>query len=478
MTAPVPIVHPILWGRLFLSHHFRTESPVFHYELVDLVFCDDPKVALAAPRGHAKSTITSLLSVLYGAATKKFRYCLIVSDSSDQAEEMLSEIRNEIDENERIRDVYPHMRRGKVWNKTTLQLIDGTIIRALGRGKRVRGRKRGGVRPDLVIGDDLENDEQVASFEQRQKLRKWFRSALIPAMDPGGKVRIVGTILHSDSLLARLLRNMGWTRRKWRALSDTNKALWEEWQPAEKLLIDKEEARREGLLAQWYQEFQNQPMADEESPFRPEFFKYFDALPTKMEDGTKAQFYRSLYIDPAISLKEKADFTGFTVVYATPNGYWYIVEAFRRKCNPSDILEIAMRLQDKHDLDIIGIESVAYQACLAHWLEERAQDNMKYLNIHPTRPAKGDKRSRILALQPYYRAGRIFTRDSISSRLEEELLNIDAVEHDDLADSLAGHLDITIRPMPPKKSKAPKDPRARAAWEHRKRIAAQLTRRA
>ena len=414
------------------------------------------------------STITDLICLLYGAAERLFRYCLIVSDSTEQAEGLLDEVRREVESNDNLVIVYPGLSKGNVWNQKELVFANGVRLQAMGQGKKVRGKKRGGTRPDFVLVDDLENDELVETLSQRTKLRKWFRSALLPALAPGGRIRVVGTILHSDSLLFRLLRNENWSRRLWRALADDGTALWESYRPAAKLLRDKEEARRDGLLSSWYQEFQNQPMADEESPFKPEHFRYFDVLPTLVK-GLKAKYYRTLFIDPAISLKDKADFTAFTVVYASQDGYWWVMEAFRRKAVPSEILDVIMKLHEKHKLDAIGIEDVAYQRSLAFWLAERAADSFKYLPIHAIKP-RGDKRSRILGLQPYFNAGRINIRNSCSGRLEEELLGIDSIDHDDLADSLAQQLELTIRPEPPRVSKVPTDPRARRAYDHRRKI--------
>ena len=34
--------------------------------------------------------------------------------------------------------------------------------------------KHGGLRPDLVVIDDLENDESMSSYTQKDKLEKWF----------------------------------------------------------------------------------------------------------------------------------------------------------------------------------------------------------------------------------------------------------------------------------------------------------------
>ena len=79
-----------------------------------------------------------------------------------------------------------------------------------GKRKRLRGARHGNRRPDLVICDDLEDDENIDSPEQREKDRKWFFKAV---MKIGGRYTVyivIGTLLHYDSLLARLLNRPGW----------------------------------------------------------------------------------------------------------------------------------------------------------------------------------------------------------------------------------------------------------------------------
>jgi len=452
---------------MILRSHFKVDSPAFHWELADMVAGDAPRVALAAPRGHAKSTLASLCCLLHGAAHKKFKFALLVSDTASQAEMFLEDFRREVEQNDALRVAYPDVRPGKPWSEGKLRLSNGVYIQAVGAGMKLRGRKTGGDRPDLILVDDLENDDLVASFERRQKLRRWFRATIIPMLSPGGRIVVLGTILHRDSLLSRLLRNENWVRRRWAALApDGRSSLWPGWIPAEKLIREREEARQDGLLATWYQEFQNVAIPEEESAFKTEDIRYFDSLPERADDEDERKIFRSLYVDPAIGDKERHDYTAYTVVYATHDGRWFVVDAFRRRDDPSKIVDTIKRLHQKHKLDVIGIESVQYQKALAFW----AQREEEYLPIEAITPDT-DKRRRILALQPYYRAGRVFHYERLPTRLEEELLNIDSVDHDDLADSLAGHLFITLRPEPPAKRDRPlDDATSERAREHRREI--------
>src|SRR5882757_9620642 len=74
-------------------------SPEFHTEVWDLYTSQNKFVAIAAPRGHAKSTAVTLG---YGLATLLFRerkFMLLVSDTEAQAALFLGNIKNSLMDN-------------------------------------------------------------------------------------------------------------------------------------------------------------------------------------------------------------------------------------------------------------------------------------------------------------------------------------------------------------------------------------------
>jgi predicted phage terminase large subunit-like protein len=436
-----------LWGRFYLPNHFRAESPAFHWALEDHLNCEGRFAAAVCPRGHAKSTFVGFGDLLKKAAYGQFKYALLISDTLSQACDYLDDIRNEIADNQFLTNDYPGLLPGRIWSRSEIIFANGVRIKAFGVGQKLRGRKHGGTRPDYILMDDIENDEGVESLRRREKLKRWLTGVVIPALDPAGKIRIVGTILHRDSLLSRILRTEGWNARVWRAVSDDNLALWEDWLSYKKLMQLKTLAAETGTLDLWYQEYQGIPRAPEGASFQPTDIRYFRTI-GKDENGLPRRFYKSLVVDPAVSESTKSDYTGYTVVYASHDGYWFVVEAFRRKHDPATSIETIKKLHDKHRFDVIGIESVAYQKTLAFWVEKICEEEGVTLPIETITPDQ-DKRRRILALHPFFRMGRIILRSSLSSRLEEELLNLDDIDHDDIADSLAGHLFVTIAPKAP-----------------------------
>ena len=214
-------------------------------------------------------------------------YIVIVSDTIDQARARLLDIRDELENNERLIGRYGPQTPGKgrdkrrKWTETHLELANGVIIRAMGFGSKVRGLVRKGRRPSLILCDDMENDQAVDTELQRSKLRRWFTKALIPTGKAGELLTVVvGTILHADSLLARLLSAddfPAWVKRRYAA--QVNEAglpdpegriiLWPEYWTAENLA----QRRREiGSLA-YAQEYLNQPIDGETAIFRWEWLE-------------------------------------------------------------------------------------------------------------------------------------------------------------------------------------------------------------
>ena len=81
-------------------------------------------------------------------------------------------------------------------------------MEALGSGKKIRGRRHRNWRPDLLVLDDIENDENVNTPEQRRKLDSWFKKAVSKCGDTYTDIMYIGTVLHYDSLLANTLKKL------------------------------------------------------------------------------------------------------------------------------------------------------------------------------------------------------------------------------------------------------------------------------
>jgi len=278
-------------GRFHRALHRDVEAMLWREPLDDGEIFDS--AAIACPRGHGKSTTLAIGLPLWVACEwesmphfeGRAPYIVIVSDTADQARARLADIRDQLESNEeliarygwqgptleRMRGRRRRRRSPRKWTQDRLELANGTIIVAMGHGSnRVRGLVRGGRRPSLILCDDLENDEAVFTDNQREKLRRWFTQALIPTGLEGKLITIVlGTILHADALLSRLLSAEHFEpflKRRYAALYNTDGmpdgegtvALWPEYWSLGQLLARR---RKIGALA-FAQEYLNIPIDD------------------------------------------------------------------------------------------------------------------------------------------------------------------------------------------------------------------------
>jgi hypothetical protein len=304
------------------------------------MFEGNDRVAVAAPRGHNKSTLASLGYVLYRAAHGLSQFVLLVSDTGDQARDLVGAIFKELLENPDLTKDFPHLslpdaahyRSIKVRRKASdFITIGGVRFAARGSGAGLRGLKEGSRRPDLIICDDLENDKNVATPRQRKKLLEWFQKSLSNLFGPvGGKLLVVGTILHKSSLLSFLTGKTApeiYAKRVYKAIAG-GKPLWRDAWPIEKL-----EAKRKEIGSRAFAtEFLNTPAADGATIFKENTIRRNRVM--RLPIGVTLT--RILIgVDPSGTEKGDGDACGIIVAGLGSDGFGYVLEDATINGSPS-----------------------------------------------------------------------------------------------------------------------------------------------
>ena len=456
----------------YFPHYGRAEPSVLHEYLHTRL----PEVlrsptgqrdAIAAPRGEAKSTVVSLIFVLWCIVRAAKHYPIIVMDAFEQSVEMLEAVKAELEANPRLQSDFPEVcGKSRVWRVGCILTANDIKIEAFGTAKKIRGRRHGPYRPDLAILDDIENDENVATPAQRDKLQKFVTKGVLslgPADDTMDVV-LIGTVLHYDSVLSRFLGNPMWHAKVFKAImqwpdrmdlwdkfeefllngetpqqgEDTamlfyaqNRAAmdagarvsWPAVRPLVKLMLKR---ARDGHEA-FDSEQQNDPIAGDDAPFAGCITFWVNRL-------SEWVFFGSC--DPSLGLKGNSRDPSALLV----GGYWRekgqldVVEARIRKRTPDRIIIDIIDLQREYMCLAWAVEAVQFQEFLRTELLKRSAKAGVPVPARGVKPHT-DKILRIEGIQPFVANGQIRLHPSLTT-LVEQLRHFPKAAHDDGPDAL------------------------------------------
>jgi predicted phage terminase large subunit-like protein len=437
-------------------------SPEFHSEMWELCTSSNKYVAIAAPRGHAKSTAVTLG---YGLAALLFRerkFMILVSDTESQSSLFLGNIKTQLMENDQLIDLFGIKRSddGKVKfikdseTDIIVEFDDGTKFRILAKGseQKLRGLLWNSSRPDLIICDDMENDELVMNKERRAKFKRWFTAALLPCLSDKGIIRVVGTILHMDSMLENLMakpydkntiteplrqfstRRSKWISIKYRAHTDDFKQLlWPQKKSVDFFKMEKKDAFERGMQDVYSQEYLNIPI-DESSTY----FRRADFRPMAEQDFQKpVRFYIS--VDLAISDKETADYSVFIVGSVDDEKTLCIRNIVRERMDGREIVDTLLALQRQYNPEAIGIEEMQVSKAIGPFLREEMIKYNNFISLYPLKHGGKDKLTRSRSIQARMRAsGCKFDKShDWYQTFEDECMRFPRDKHDDQVDAFA-----------------------------------------
>ena len=412
-----------LFGWFVARPYFPLETPLFHKEILDLISDkNNRRIGVIAPRGHAKSTTVDMTYPLWAGCFEQEEFVVIISDTYTQAAEFINALKDEFENNPKIKWLFGNMK-GDDWQDGEFVLSNGIKYAAKGSGMKIRGIRHRHTRPTLMIFDDIENDENIKSAEQRQKLYHWFTKAAIPALARGGRAVVIGTILHFDSLVNKVMKQQdifkSWQTRVFYAITTdedgTEHALWPEHRSLEKLRAMRDDPSDQEFVGSiaFAQEYQHKPFSEEDAIIKPDWIK--ECEPSQVPDK-HARLARVLTIDPAASERQTADPTAMGVVDLYTDGNVYIRAIRNQRTSPSVTADTV------RELDEIARSE---QAC-------RLGAGLPVIGLKPDK----DKVRRLLAVSRFFEAGRIYIVKDIQNgqALREQLIEFPKGTHDDMVD--------------------------------------------
>ena len=425
-----------MFFHLYFSHYVKYPTADFQREIFALT--EDASVKnlfVVAFRGSAKSTIITTsypIWAILGEQQKKF--VVILSQTRVQARQHMGNIKQELENNQRLKDdLGPFKECSDEWGLATLVFPKlGARISVASLEQGVRGLRHGHHRPDLIIGDDVEDLGSTRTRESRDKTHRWLTGDIIPLGDKDTRLIIVGNLLHEDSLLMRIQQDIEEEKlsgifKSYPLLNENGVPLWTGKYPNESAI--EEEKKRLGDPIAWEREYMLRIVPSDGQVVHADWSQYYDTFPQD-----KRMRYTGIGVDLAISQNDTADYTA--MVSGTIYGYGQDIVIYihpdpinARMGFPETVLrvkELSITKNEPH----FYIEDVAYQKSL---IEQLRYDDVK--NVKGVKTHGQDKRMRLSLTTNLIKSGRVLFPRKGAEELIEQLVWFGVEKHDDLADA-------------------------------------------
>ena len=289
-----------------------------------------------APRDHGKSMSLAQAYPLYRAKYDHWcRDIFLLGADQPSAVENLDKIKDLLETKPTMRQLLPKAGKDRIYSRTEVKLSNGTTLKARSFGSRLRGRH-----PQLIIGDDILNEQNSLTPENRRETRKYFMEVVLPMKDKGlpaqrakgffSQIVLIGTAQDREDLYHELQKNPGFIGKKMKAVMDESKGgrevvLW----PDRYTYLDLMQIKATQGALSFSKEYQNEPMSEDTTIFPPSLFE-----PLLDRDLSYARSYSGPYpvylgADFSVPGSTDGDWTVFYVMmYNTdtkefiPLNYW------------------------------------------------------------------------------------------------------------------------------------------------------------
>lgn len=421
-----------------------------HKPLCEILESSASRIRVVLPRGWLKTTVCTIAYPLWAALKNPNIRILIVQNTFSNACKKLTSIRSQIESNELLRALWPGILPTKdcIWKTEALQLNRDhhhpeATFEAAGTGTRITGRhynlsiEDDTVAPDL---DEMGEEELLPTQGDVEKAIGYHRllTPLIATM-PDNRMVIVGTRWFPQDLLS-------WSQNKEPRYTQYYRAVREDKDGnpdengdltyPERFSSEVLDSIRDAIGPYLFNTlYLNTPVRSEDMIFRPEWFSYYDSQPKNLVT------YTTVDLAPPDSKSRDPDYNVIlTCGKDLSTGYIYVLDYFRDRCTPSEVISQIFRHVTRYHPVTVGLETVAYQKSMSYWIRERMSKEGDYFMITEFKPTT-KKEHRVAGLQPVVNSGSLKFQRWMTD-LVNEMLSFPLGTHDDLIDSLAMQLSL------------------------------------
>ena len=421
----------------FIPSDDDVKPAAFHEEWSKILLEGHENFAIEAFRESAKTQIVIRANLLHALTYPQPNrsYLVIICANQTLASKRLVEVSREFLGNADMKRMV-----AEVKDNSGLALevhyTNGSKVRveAYGKGAALRGLSWGSKRPDLVIIDDPQDSEDARSEAVTIKDWDWFLSDVY-FLGKNTRIFLIGNNLGERCIIEQVIQSadlLNFTARRIPILTAEGESAWPSKWPLREIEKSRDNAALLGKTDIWYRERMCECISPSSQKFKREYFRYYDRTPNLSD----LNIYTA--VDLAISQKVNADYSAIVTVGVNKEGHWMVLDVEYGRYDPSTTMDaIFSAVSLWHPLSV-GIEAVAYQSALSHFLEKEMPKRGIFFRIQPLKAEK-KKELRIDAIQPRFVVGTVWFKKNAAwlDKIESELLTYPHGAHDDVIDALA-----------------------------------------
>jgi len=440
-----------LFSLYYFQHYFKYSLADYQKDFIkdceELTDCKIRELIWITFREGAK-TSTAKLYLIWLICYKRREYINIDSFDKENAERILFDIAYELTNNTRLRADFgllfskargiEDVKQNRINNFIT---ENGIRVEAHSTGESVRGRLHLNKRPDFLLLDDFENNRTKESVAHTKQIRDHITEAMGGLAENGVILYLANYLSEHGNVQFLINRSKKDTMIRLRNIPIIidGKPSWDSkycLTDAENKLTGKksiESMQRQFGSYVFSYEFMNQPVDDAMSEFKKDFIQHVE-----MEEVRNKDTSCYVTIDPAISEKASADYTGITINFVSKENKWYL-KTYRMKFNSKDLIDHLFYIHKTYRPQFIGMEEVAFTMAINPFLEDEMRKQQIFFTITPLKHKGTAKSERIRGLIPRWESRSIFLIGD-NSELIDEMRTFPHGQNDDILDSLSYQL--------------------------------------
>lgn len=411
-AAALGAVSLTAYGQLFFPRTFRQRSPEMHEAIGRALYGQDRYNAFEIFRDGAKTTLLRCYAsqrIAYGIS----RTIMYVSVSQEHAKFSLRWLRRQVEHNRRWSQTFglsPGTKWTDEWMEVKCNLLQDqyqpdmpvtTTCLAMGITGQIRGFNPDDYRPDLIILDDILNEENTATPEQRKKIEDLVFGALLNSLAPASEVPTAKAVylqtpFHKEDSAEKCQSDPQWNPLRFGIIEYKEghpfKSRWPERYPLEEVLADKEAHVRRSQYRLWMREKECTIVSGEEQALDITKLKYYDVLPEYLDT--------IISLDPASSDSPKADeFANVALGFKDLDVYLLDYTA-DKGVMPDKAANDTFNLILLYSPRKIVVESVSYQRIMAWYLEQEMIKRRIFVAVEALQVKKMSNADRIMQTLP------------------------------------------------------------------------------